>query len=104
MREADKQRVLTKWHSVRTTGYSPAMIADLLGLPRGEVRAVIAKQREKRRKECATYKITRQKKDGLRLVMVYCGGAEMRWWTDRDEEGIDRYVDALRTRTMEGLE
>jgi len=103
MKDADKQRVLTKWASARATNYSPAMIADQLGLPRKSVRAVIAKQREQRRQDCATYKITRQTRGDLRLVMVYCGGAEMRWWTDRDKAGIEQYVDALRTRTMEGI-
>ena len=71
------------------------------GVKVDEARSIVQEYLASKGEKPVTYQVMKKQKQGLRLVRVHVGAEKMDWYTDRDDEGIKEYVDALQKRMRE---
>ena len=72
------------------------------GVSVDEAKSIVNEYLASKGEKPVTYQVMRRKKHGLRLVRVHVGADKMDWYTDRDDDGIEEYVETLRKRIREG--
>lgn len=98
MTNNQRQGIIRRWKAFPYRKGAASMIAAEMGMATHRVKSVIENYQNQITRDKVRYRVFKRRADGLRLVRVKVGESKMDWWTDRDDEGIERHVQGIRDR------
>lgn len=98
MKQDTKKQIIDRWRESSYRQGAPSMIAKELDMSRDRVKRVIDAHRNEKTAQVVSYRVMKRTRQGLRLVRVKCGKSSMDWYTDRDDKGIQAFVEGIRER------
>jgi len=98
MKQETREEIVQRYQQSSCRHSAARQIAKELNMAPHRVKAIVQAHFAESSRRRVGYKIMKKRKHGLRLVRITAGHTTMDWYTDRDEQGIQRYVDAIASR------